>query len=122
MLTNILIAAAIVIIWIMCSGISWLGLKGLQEGTVYDRVKYSMMSTTFRWTLVIFAPIILIKKLLQFLLSMWAYILIIAVIVWGCTLLSGCQVNVVTAPHATFMVDSVTAESIDQGIYERNAE
>lgn len=122
MLTNILIAAAIVIIWIMCSGIIWLGLKGLQEGTVYDRIKYEMMSTALRWTLVFFAPIILIKKLLQFLLSMWAYILIIAVIVWGCTLLSGCQVNVVTAPHATFMVDSVTAESIDQGIYERNAE
>lgn len=122
MISTILIAAAIVILWAMCSGIIWLGLKGLQEGTIYDRIKYDMMTPAFRGMLVFFAPIILIKKLLQFLLSMWAYILIIAVIVWGCTLLSGCQVNVVTAPHATFMVDSVTAESIDQGIYERNAE
>lgn len=122
MLINILIAAAIVIIWLICSGIIWLGLKGLQEGTVYERIQYDMMPKAYRCTLVIFAPLLILKKFLQFLFAMWHYILIIAVIVWGCTLLTGCQVNVVTAPHATFMVDSVTAESIDQGIYERNAE
>lgn len=114
--------AAVAIVWAVCSFIIWIGIKGLKDGNIFEQIQYSRMSTTMRRTLVFFAPVLLLKKLIGFILSLWQYIIIVALIVWACTFLSGCQVNVVTAPHATFMVDSVTAESIDQGIYERNAE
>lgn len=118
-MTQLILIAVALIGWGICSFIVWIGLKAMSKGTLYEQIQYSSMSSPLRWTLVFFAPLLLIKKLLQFLLSLWSYILIVAVIVWLCVTLSGCQVNVITAPHATFMVDSVTAESIDQGVYER---
>lgn len=111
---KILVIASMIIFWIGSSTFVWYGLKALKGGTLYDQIHYQCMNPVTRFALVLFGPLVILKKLLDFLLDMWAYILIIAVIVWIGTLLSGCQVNVITAPNATFMVDSVTAESINQ--------
>lgn len=119
---TILIAVVAAIVWAACSYLMHRSIEQMREGSIYERIQVNTASKLTIFFSIFFAPLIFLKGLLEWLCKQWAYLLIIAVIVWACTPLSGCQVSIVTAPHATFMVDSVTAESIDQGIYERNAE
>lgn len=103
-----LILTTIVLAWAICSLFSLFCIMSCKYGNRYERQAYAKASIwEILWN-VLFAPIIWLGEFIKVLANNWHTTSAAVLVVVFTVALTGCQTNVVTAPHATFMVDSVT--------------
>lgn len=94
------------IVWTLASLFMWFTMQALKNGNWVEQMTYEQTSGLKVFGMVVFAPIVLLSLILKAALAYWHITSAIILVVIFAMALTGCQTNVVTAPHATFMVDS----------------